>query len=98
MYWGLLEQIKRAAPQYTIKKGKPAIQDWAMSPTGGIDLTPANMYLQTQNNGSEIKFHVDPAMLQQLQNALSFTPVIINIEPIKDLPTFLGIHENSSPI
>ena len=29
------------------------------NPTGGIDLTPANIHLQTQNNGGEIKFHLD---------------------------------------
>ncbi len=62
--------------------------------TGGINLTPANMNLQTQNNGGEIKFHMDPAMLQQLQNAPGFVPVIINIQPMTDLRMFLGIREN----
>ncbi|MBF0571813.1 MAG: hypothetical protein HQL12_08045 [Candidatus Omnitrophica bacterium] len=57
---------------------------------GGIDLTPANMSLQTKNNGGEIKFHLDPAMLQQLQNALGFMPVIINIRPMDNLREFLG--------
>ena len=58
---------------------------------GGIDLTPANMNLQTKNNGDEIKFHLDPAMLQQLQNAPGFVPVIINIQPLKSLQEFLGL-------
>jgi hypothetical protein len=56
---------------------------------GGIDLTPANMNLQTKNNGGEITFHLDPAMLQQLQNAPGFVPVIINIQPLNDLRQFL---------
>lgn len=56
---------------------------------GGIDLTPANMNLQTQNSGGEIKFHLDPAMLQQLQNAPGFVPVIINIKPLENLRIFL---------
>ena len=45
---------------------------------GGIDLNPANnKYCRLRNNGGEIKFHMDPAMLKQLQNAPGFVPVII---------------------
>ena len=58
---------------------------------GGIDLTPARMNLQTQNSHGEIKFHMDPAMLQQLQNAPGFVPIIVNIRTITDLRLFLGI-------
>jgi len=69
--------------------------DWAMSnlhrSTGGIDLRPAVMNVQTQNSHGEIKFHMDPAMLQQLQNAPGFVPVIVNIRTITDLRMFLGI-------
>ena len=61
------------------------------SNTGGIDLTPANMNLQTQNAGDGIKFHLNPAMLAQLLKAPGFVPVIINIQPLKDLKTFLEI-------
>jgi SAM-dependent methyltransferase len=60
---------------------------------GGIDLTPSNMNLQTQNKGSEIKFHLDSAQLAQLQNAPGFVPVIINIQPLNDLKSFLGVRE-----
>jgi len=65
--------------------------------TGGIDLTPANMNVQIQNAGEEIKFHLDPALLAQLQNATGFTPLIINIQPMTNLNKFLGLQENSSP-
>ena len=58
---------------------------------GGIDLSPARMNLKTQNAGGEIKFHLDPAMLRQLQNAPGFVPVIINIKPLKSLNEFLGL-------
>ena len=58
---------------------------------GGIDLTPANMHLQTQNSNGEIKFHLDAAQLAQLQNAPGFTPVIITIRPMTDLRSFLGL-------
>ena len=73
-----------------------AIKDWAMGVTtdmskGGIDLTTANNVLQAQNNGGAIKFHIDPAMLKQLQNAPGFVPVIINIQPLNNLQQFLGI-------
>jgi hypothetical protein len=61
---------------------------------GGIDLTPANMNLQTQNKNGEIKFHLDLAMRQQLQNATGFVPVIIHVEPLKSLPEFLGLAPN----
>jgi len=70
-----------------VDKGMKSI----INDTGGIDLTPANMHLQTQNNNGEIKFHMDPAMLEQLQNAPGFVPVIINIQPLKSLSIFLGI-------
>jgi hypothetical protein len=59
--------------------------------TGGIDLTPARMDLQTQNDNGKIKFHLDPAELQQLQNAPGFVPVIISVKPLTDLREFLGI-------
>ena len=60
---------------------------------GGIDLTPINKDLQIQNKGGEIKFHLDPAMLRQLQNTPGFVPVIVNIQPMTDLRMFLGVAE-----
>ena len=58
---------------------------------GGIDFNSDKMNLEIQNGGGEIKFKIDAAMLQQLQNAPGFMPVIINIKPLSDIPTFLGI-------
>ncbi len=63
---------------------------------GGIDLTPANMNLQTQNSNGEIRFHLDPAQLKQLQNVPGFVPVIINIQPMTDLRQFLGLNVQES--
>ena len=60
---------------------------------GGIDLNPANLNLQTQNSGSEIKFNMDPAILEQLKNAPGFVPVIISIEPMISLNQFLGLND-----
>jgi len=69
-------------------KGK---RDNAMTTgNGGIDLTSANMNLQTQNSNGEIKFHLDSAMLKQLQNAPGFVAEIIRIQPLGDLRQFLS--------
>jgi hypothetical protein len=56
---------------------------------GGIDLTSNVLPLQVQNAGARIKFYIDPAMLQQLQNASGIVPVVINIQPLRDLKGFL---------
>jgi hypothetical protein len=63
----------------------------AAAPKGGIDFTPASMTLQTKTNRGEIKFHMDPTMLKQLQNTPGFVPVIISIRPLKSLTSFLGL-------
>jgi hypothetical protein len=75
---GLLNLIKKGA----LNK--------AMSSTGGIDLT-SNKFLQTLNGGKDIKFHLDPAMLAQLQNAPGLTVGRITVQTIKSIPEFLGI-------
>ena len=56
---------------------------------GGIDFNADKMNVQVQNNGGAIEFKLDPAMLQRLQNAPGFTPVIINIQPMGDIKSFL---------
>ena len=53
------------------------------------------MHLQTRNNGGEIKFHLNPAMLKQLQNAPGFVPVIINIQPMTNIRAFLGLNDSN---
>ncbi|MEI7998443.1 MAG: HEAT repeat domain-containing protein, partial [Candidatus Omnitrophota bacterium] len=80
------------AAMNTLSKSKEVMG----SKKGGIDFTPANMNLQTKNNGVEIKFHLDPAMLAQLQNASGFVPVIMNIKPMTDLKLFLGMKQDDT--
>ena len=63
--------------------------------TGGIDLS-SDKALSIQNNGQGIKFHIDHAMLEQLQNAPGFVPLIINIQPMTDLRAYLGISANTT--
>ena len=57
---------------------------------GGINFNADKMNLAIQNNGGAIKFELDPAMLRRLQNSPGFSPVIINIQPLKDPMAFLG--------
>ncbi len=82
--------------------------------TGGIDLTKVEVDSRFRGNDREgggndntlandsegIKFHIDPAMLQQLQNAPGFVPVIIDIQSLPtgqagmtDIQLFLGVKE-----
>jgi len=59
---------------------------------GGIDFNSERMNLQ--NQGTEIKFNIDPAMVQQLQSASGLMPVIIGIHPMTtSVPMFLGLHD-----
>lgn len=75
---------------YTQKNAQKNPGDKAMKANyGGIDLASAARRLQTQGNGT-INFHIDPALLRQLQDAPGFVPVIINIKPMNDLKEFLG--------
>ena len=56
---------------------------------GGINFTANKTPLEIQNAGESIKFHIDPIQLAHLQNASGFVPVIISIQPVKDLKAFL---------
>jgi len=62
-----------------------------ISTPGGIDLNAVNRNLLVQNSSSEIKFHMDAAMLQQFQNASGLTVGSITIQPLKSLSGFLGV-------
>jgi hypothetical protein len=71
-------------------------KNWAMvtemAEVGGIDFKSDRMdILDVKNEGDGIKFNLSPAQLKQFENVSGFTPVIINIQPVKDLPMFLGL-------
>jgi len=59
--------------------------------TGGIDFTAAQTPLEIKNEGEKIKFNLEPGLLVLLHNAPGFVPVIINVQPMTDLPAFLGL-------
>jgi hypothetical protein len=67
----------------------------AMNATGkgGIDLVSINEFLVASDNGKTIQFHVDPAMLKQLNNSSGITINSIIIEPMRDLQRWLGINQ-----
>jgi len=87
------QEIKQKVLKRSTKAMLRASPSPAMSvlPNGGIDLTVANLNLQTRNPNGKIKFHIDAAMLTRLQNTSGFIPVIIDIQPLKSLPEFLGL-------
>jgi len=58
---------------------------------GGIDLNPEKLRFDSEGDQNDINFDIDPAQLQQMQNATGFLPVIIGIQPINSLNGFLGL-------
>ena len=63
----------------------------AQSVRGGIDLNPSKIDMVTKTNGDAIKYNLDPAMLQHLQNASGVTPVIVGIHSLESLASFMGV-------
>ncbi len=63
---------------------------------GGIDLNADKLGLVVRNQGGEITFNIDPVMLQRLQDAEGFSPVIMSILPAESLQQFLGIQPNAA--
>jgi hypothetical protein len=61
---------------------------------GGIDMNPQWLNLQTEGMNGDFHFFIDPGELQNM-NIEGFSPVIINITPVTNLPLLLGIVEGS---
>jgi len=63
-------------------------------PVGGIDLNPANIKWQIKRDGKGVAL---PIQFQDIPNinVEGFTPVIINIQPVSNLPLLLGAKINS---
>ena len=51
---------------------------------GGINFNKINESLETRHDGIVMQFKFDQAMLQQLEKAPGFIPVITNVQPIKE--------------
>ncbi|MBF0122140.1 MAG: UPF0489 family protein [Candidatus Omnitrophica bacterium] len=59
--------------------------------TGGIDLRAQRMDVKTTGTGNAIQFNIDPVKLERFRQASGFVPVIFSIQPLEDLPQFLGV-------
>ena len=61
---------------------------------GGIDLTQDQLgrafMVKGENNDPGVHFNLDPALLEQLQNASGFEPALIQFRPL-DFFSFLGL-------
>ena len=86
--------LKRGWPNVVVQADRamgttPAVKDPVLK--GGIDLSKseAGLNVRTANSGEEFTF--DPALIRNMQSASGLLPVIINIEPLKSLPAFLGV-------
>ena len=65
---------------------------------GGIDFKADKMNIEIKTDSrtranDNIQFHLDPALLKELENAPGFTPVIINIRPMTNLLQFMGLEK-----
>jgi hypothetical protein len=60
---------------------------------GGIDLNPAALNLKVMRTGKGIQVQFDPAEIQRIktEGVSGFTPVIINIMPVKSMLPALGL-------
>jgi len=61
---------------------------------GGIDLNPNNLNLQTQGKSFDFQLPLDSIDLQNIRID-GFTPVIINVAPLTNLPLLLGLVEEA---
>ena len=86
------DQLLKAAQK---RFSDPAMIGTNHAVNGGIDLTPANLHVESTlegtGGGNGITFHLDAAQLVKLQNAPGFVPVIISIQPLYSFSKFLGL-------
>ncbi|MEI8012339.1 MAG: hypothetical protein WCI27_07670 [Candidatus Omnitrophota bacterium] len=67
------------------------LQDNNKSKTGGIDLRPEQLRLETKSDRPSITFTMDPAVMKKYQFAPGLEPVIIDSQPVQDWAGFLGM-------
>ena len=65
--------------------------------TGGIDFNARNMDVTAQGDQGDFTLPNNVAVLQ-FENVSGFTPTIINITPITNVPELLGLNESSGRI
>ena len=95
-----MPMIQETWEEYLIHKSivNKAMSSIKMSNNGGIDLTPANINLQEENKDGRIYFHIDSAMLKQLQGSAGFVPVNISIQSTTKDNVLLWLTDPTSPL
>ena len=67
------------------------------SPYGGIDLQTGQMDLDIRGNAGSFEIEIPTDTLERLRNDVKgFVPLIINVQPLTDVPLFLGLSDSSS--
>ncbi len=67
----------------------------AMQNPGGIDFNPQKIKLETEGKGEKIQFKIDSTTIENMRID-GFVPIIINVQPLSNLPLFLGFDTKSS--
>lgn len=90
----------KAYGSHLAKKEKVAEQTTQVSSSsaevGGIDLNPALLHLQIKRDGNGFPLPVNQQTIENIRID-GFTPVIINIQPMINLPLFLGLKKDAQP-
>ncbi len=84
------EDLKNKVPG-ELDKINRKMADKSSNDSGGIDLNPVAQVMQVDASDAGTFFHFDPAMLEKYRGSAGVAPVIIDIQPMNDLPNFLGI-------
>ncbi len=80
----------------------PSLREGVSTPkrNGGIDLNPTDKMIKVNGDSSvsAMRFNIDSAMLEQYRTSPGFTPVIMNVQPLEDLPGFLGVQADKASV
>ena len=57
---------------------------------GGINFDSMSINVNRGVRNPAVQIKMEPVMLRQFDDAAGFMPVIINVQPLTDLPHFLG--------
>ena len=68
------------------------------TPKGGIDFNTDQMRLNVRKQGSGVGINFDPELIKKFESGdfQGFMPIIINIRPITNIASMLGISEANS--
>jgi hypothetical protein len=88
---GMQDKIQVRLGELTFKPG-----DAAMQAPGGIDFNPKALDLNIKRDGQGLPLPVSQQPMEDFMKLDGFTPVIINITPIQNLPLILGLKDEET--